>query len=117
MKKAFLILFIFLLSAGFLVGCSVNAKNSNKMGTNFENTIKPNTENQKTDSGRYVGLADNNFFEVSGVPEEKAAKVFMLTDKVRDKFYSLELESGKVIKINYYTNEHGQNILLDIDRY
>jgi hypothetical protein len=73
----------------------------------------------KTDSGRYVGQADNNFFEVkiSGIPDdEKASRVFMISDKVRTKFESLNLQQGQVIKIKYIENEHGQNVVDDIEK-
>jgi len=70
------------------------------------------------DTGRYVGLADNNFFEVkiSGVPDKIAAKVFMISDKTRAKFESLNLNTGDEIKMNYIQNEHGQNVIQDIER-
>ncbi|MDD3269697.1 MAG: hypothetical protein PHX14_10275 [Syntrophomonadaceae bacterium] len=72
----------------------------------------------KIDSGRYVGLADSNFFEVkiSGVPDEIAAKVFMISDKNRAKFEGLNLQTGEEIKINYIQNEHGQNVVQDIEK-
>lgn len=72
----------------------------------------------KTDSGRYVGLADNNFFEVkiSGVPDEKAAKVFMISDKIRTRFEMLNLQAEEVIKIKYIQNERGQNVVQEIEK-
>ncbi len=72
----------------------------------------------KTDSGRYVGLADNNFFEVkiSGVPDEKAAKVFMISDKIRSRFEILNLQSEEEIKIKYIQNEFGQNVVQEISK-
>lgn len=72
----------------------------------------------KTDTGRYVGLADNNFFEVkiSGVPDEKAYKVFMITDQVRSKFESLDLQGDEEIKLIYKENEYGQNAVEDIEK-
>lgn len=72
----------------------------------------------KTDSGRYVGLADNNFFEVkiSGVPDEKAAKVFMISDKIRTRFNMLNLQAEEEIKIKYIQNEHGQNVVQEIEK-
>jgi hypothetical protein len=71
----------------------------------------------KTDSGRYIGQADNNFFEVkiSGVPDEKASMVFMISDKVRTNFESLNLQQGQVIKIKYTPNEYGQNVVDSIE--
>lgn len=76
------------------------------------------TPEVKTDSGRYVGMADNNFFEVkiSGVPEAMATKVFMISDKVRAQFDSLNLQTDEEIKIKYIQNEHGQNVVQDIEK-
>lgn len=72
----------------------------------------------KTDSGRYVGLADNNFFEIkiSGVPDEKAAKVFMISDKIRTRFEMLNLQPEEVVKIKYIENELGQNVVQEIEK-
>jgi hypothetical protein len=73
----------------------------------------------KTDSGSYVGLADNNFFEVeiSGVQDKKVmSKVFMITDKTRAKFETLNLQTGEEVKIKYVPNEFGQNSVQDIER-
>lgn len=72
----------------------------------------------KTDTGRYVGLADNNFFEVkiSGVPDEKAFKVFMISAQIRSKFESLNLQEDEEIKLKYIENEYGQNVVEDIER-
>lgn len=55
----------------------------------------------KTDSGRYAGQADSNFIEIkiSGVPDENAAKVFMLSEK--NEFNDLGLETGDDIKFDY----------------
>lgn len=73
----------------------------------------------KTDTGSYVGLADNNFFEVkiSGIPDDdKAYRVFMISGEVRSKFESLNLLEGEEIKLQYFENEHGQNVVEDINR-
>jgi len=80
--------------------------------------IEPLPPELKTDTGRYVGLADNNFFEViiSGVPEKNAAKVFMISDKTRTKFENLNLQEKEEIKIKYIENQHGQNVMEDIER-
>ncbi|MDD3894151.1 MAG: hypothetical protein PHU36_03910 [Syntrophomonadaceae bacterium] len=80
--------------------------------------LPPETSEVKTDTGRYVGLADNNFFEVkiSGVPDEKAYKVFMITDQIRSKFESLDLQGDEEIKLKYKENEYGQNAVEDIEK-
>ncbi|MEN6324727.1 MAG: hypothetical protein ABFD18_00750 [Syntrophomonas sp.] len=76
------------------------------------------TPELKTDSGRYVGLADNNFFEIkiSGVPDEKAAKVFMISDKIRTRFEILNLQPEEEIKIKYIQNENSQNVVQEIEK-
>lgn len=81
-------------------------------------TIDAPAPELKTDTGSYVGLADNNFFEVkiSGVPDEKAYRVFMITDEVRGKFEGLNLQEGDQIKLQYIENEYGQNAVQEIDR-
>jgi hypothetical protein len=85
----------------------------------FESREVASPPEVKIDTGRYVGLADNNFFEVriSGVSNDGYAfKVFMISNKVRDKFESLDLQEGEEIKLHYIENEHGQNVLQDIER-
>ena len=85
----------------------------------FESREVASPPEVKIDTGRYVGLADNNFFEVriSGVSNsEHAFKVFMISNKVRDKFESLDLQEGEEIKLHYIENEHGQNVVQDIER-
>lgn len=69
-------------------------------------------------TGRYVGLADNNFFEViiSGMPDETTTKIFMISDKIRAKFEALNLQTGEEVKINYIQNEHGQNVVQEIEK-
>ncbi len=72
----------------------------------------------KTDTGRYVGLADNNFFEVkiSGVPEDKSFKVFMISEQVRNRFEQLDLQEDEEIKLKYIENQYGQNVVQEIER-
>jgi len=85
----------------------------------FESRQASSSPEVQTDTGRYIGLADNNFFEVriSGVSnDESAFKVFMISNKVRDKFESFDLKEGEEIKLHYIENEHGQNVLQDIER-
>jgi hypothetical protein len=75
-----------------------------------------NLENIKTDSGRYQGRADSNFIEImiSGVPGDAAYRVFMLSDKLKEDFDIIGLEKDQVIKFNYYQNEQGQFVIVDI---
>jgi len=67
--------------------------------------------------GKYVGLADNNFFEVtvkSGDKEE--SKVFMLTDKVKSAFDKLKLKKNDTVSINYTENKQGQLVVNTIKK-
>lgn len=82
-------------------------------------TAKPRgTAELKTDSGRYSGQADSNFIEIkiSGVPDEKSAKVFMLSDELKESFNGLKLKSGDNIRFDYYVNENGQNVITLIEK-
>lgn len=69
-----------------------------------------------TVNGEYVGLADNNFFEAKIKETPRGYMVFMITDEVRAKFESLDLEEGDAIKLKYFENEYGQNPLIEIDK-
>lgn len=72
----------------------------------------------KEDSGSYVGLIDNHSIEIeiSGVPKEQAARAFELSDKVKEDFESIGLETGDQVHISYYKNEHGQLVLESIEK-
>lgn len=76
------------------------------------------TEGIKIDSGRFIGLADANFFEVkiSGVPDSIPPKIFMLTDYVREKFQKLDLRQDDEIKLYYYETTDGQLAVTDIEK-
>ena len=75
-------------------------------------------KDSKTDSGRYVGQADNNFIEVqiSGVPDTKDFKVFMLSKELKKTFEALKLETGENIKFQYYVNDNNQNVIVSIEK-
>lgn len=72
----------------------------------------------KTDTGTFQGQIDNNFIviAVSGIPEEEAIKVFMLSDDIKKEFDGMELGIGEVIKFQYYSNENGQNVIVKIEK-
>jgi hypothetical protein len=59
-----------------------------------------------------------NFIEIaiSGVPKEKAIKVFMLSDDIKKEFDGMELGIGEVIKIQYFNNEREQNVIVKIEK-
>jgi major membrane immunogen (membrane-anchored lipoprotein) len=72
----------------------------------------------KTDTGTFQGQIDNNFIEIaiSGVPKEKAIKVFMLSDDIKKEFDGMELSIGAIIKFQYFNNESGQNVIVKIEK-
>jgi len=72
----------------------------------------------KTDSGRYVGQIDNNFIEIkiSGVPDDIAAKVFMLSADMREDFEALGLETEDDVRFEYYVDADGHNVLVSIKK-
>lgn len=148
MKKIFIILMVSTMCALFLIGCMKKVETQdNKPADNDPNiTTEQTTERvtqvqetqaevvteattpveteatqgtqNLTDSGSYVGRADNNFIEIkiSGVPEENASKVFMLSEEVRTNFDSYNLQTGEAIQFDYATNEDGQTIIYRIKR-
>ena len=87
-------------------------------GDENNNSDPGDAADTKTDSGRYVGRADSNFIEIniSGVPEEMAAKVFMLSDELKENFEDLGFETGDNVKFNYYVNDNGQNVITSIEK-
>lgn len=78
----------------------------------------PEKHEVKKDTGTYVGQIDNNSIEIkiSGVPEEKAAKVFRLEDKVKDNFQHFELETDDQVLFSYFENNDGQLVLTSIEK-
>jgi len=72
----------------------------------------------KTDSGRFTGRIDNNFIEVriSGVPDSIDPKVFMLSDEVKEKFNSLNLNEGDNIKFDYIIGVNGQQKIVKVEK-
>lgn len=83
-----------------------------------ENIREKNTNNSKTDSGRYQGQADNNFIEIkiSGVPDDKAIKVFMLSEKVKAEFEKLKLKKDENVKFDYFQNDNEQLVITKIEK-
>ena len=73
----------------------------------------------KTDSGSYVGQADNNSIEIriSGVQDNKLAfRVFKISEEVRQTFESLSLKTDDGIKFSYYEQAIGQPVLTKIEK-
>lgn len=70
----------------------------------------------KTDSGRYQGLADNNFIEIkiSGVPDEKSSRVFQLSEELKENFEQLKLKKDDDIKFCYMENAGANPVIIEI---
>jgi len=120
----FAIVLVATLMAGMLVSCATVADGTNtpppsssENQTTKDTTTQeePNTQTGttgsntsptiKTDSGSYVGQADNNSIEIriSGVQDDKLAfRVFKISDEVRPTFESLSLKTDDEIKFSFY---------------
>ena len=138
MKKIIFLISLLLLFAICVFGCTQNAdlQEQPEDSTPTEQTTdgsvvespdqtteeQMNGEEQagetQTDSGRYTGQVDSNFIEImiSGVPEENAAKVFMLSPEIKENFDDLGLETGDNVRFDYYVNEYNQNVLIRIEK-
>lgn len=90
---------------------------SGKTSSDKIESSEPDDTN-KTDTGAFQGQIDSNFIEIaiSGVPKEKAIKVFMLSDDIKKEFDGMELSIGDVIKFQYYSNENEQNVIVKIEK-
>jgi cytochrome c1 len=102
-KTVFLI--ICLLAAVLLAGCASDTS-ALQAEIQEDNILKA--------TGAYVGLSDNNTFEVQ--IEENTFKVFMLTEKTRPTFDKLKLQRGDKIAIDYCRNKAGQLETTKIER-
>jgi uncharacterized protein YxeA len=71
----------------------------------------------KVDTGDYQGQIDSNIIEItiSGVPEEKATRAFMLSDELKDEFENIQLSTGETIKFRYYIDEYERNVIVEIE--
>lgn len=112
--KLVIAILVLILAFGFAIsatGCIVQS------GPVEENGSQPVEAEILTDSGNYIGQADNNFIEIqiSGVPEDIDPKVFMISDEVRADFDALALEMGDTIRFDYYVDEHERNVLITLE--
>lgn len=74
-------------------------------------------KDKDTVTGKYIGLADNNFFEVLVEnPAREEYKVFMITDAVRAAFEKLNLKKDDPVSICYSPNEAGQLEVTGIEK-
>lgn len=114
-----------ILMVGILVSCTTLEDNQ------YSPPQQENTDDQtgtpvidpsptiKTDSGSYVGQADNNSIEIriSGIQDDKFAfRVFKISDEVRTTFESLLLKKDDIVKFEYYEQSNGQPVLTGIEK-
>ncbi len=116
MKK---ILVLLLLVTVIFAGCAIGETQDGNITENEGEESNQVEEDIKTDAGRYVGQIDSNFIEIKivGVPDEKAAKSFKLSDEIKANFEEYELETEDNIKFNYFENEDGNNVIVKIEKY
>jgi len=71
----------------------------------------------KVDTGAYQGQIDSNIIEItiSGVPEEKATRAFVLSDELKGEFDNIHLSTGETIKFRYYIDEYERNVIVEIE--
>lgn len=115
--KLVIAILVLILAFGFAIsstGCMIQSEPVAENGSEAE----PEAEAEiLTDSGNYIGQADNNFIEIqiSGVPEDIDPKVFMISDEVRADFDALALETGDTIRFDYYVDENERNVLITLE--
>lgn len=95
-----------------------DAKKNTKSGDTSSGTMDESNSGVKRDSGRYVGQIDNNFIEIkiSGVPDNIAARSFMLGDRLKEEFEKLGLKTGNEIGFTYRVNDNGQMVISEIKK-
>lgn len=50
------------------------------------------------------------------MPDEKAAKVFMLSDEIKGKFNELKLKENDNIKFKYFENKNKQLVIVEMSK-
>ena len=75
-------------------------------------------EEYQTDSGRFIGLAENNLIEIkiSGVPDEQPSRLYRLNEAARKVFENLALEAEEEIIFRYFPDEETDGEIFDLDR-
>jgi hypothetical protein len=85
----------------------------------FENTDQGEIKPQyRTETGRYNGISDDGILEIkiSGVPDTIAGRQYIVDDNVMQAVEDLDLTIDEVVRIHYYINEAGDNVLVDIEK-
>lgn len=130
MKRILVLGLLSVLVAITLAGCSLlgasvkkDDKKEVEKTTQSDNKKSPGAAEEaasgiKKDSGMYVGRIDSNFIEIkiSGVPEGKSARSFMLSDELKEGFEKLGLKEGGQVGFSYRANDKGQMVLTEIKK-
>lgn len=84
----------------------------------FTEIADPAEQEVLTNSGTYVGQIDLNSVEIniSGVPEDEAAKAFQLEEPNLDFEGEFGLQSGDQVRFTYFVDEHERSILMTIEK-
>ncbi len=130
MKKTLIWFFIVLMAVSLIAGCAVDneepqGENGNNVNEGNENEGNGNegnenegNENNETGEGEeqeisktgvYMGQIDNSSIEIEVDGESMA---FRLTEETRGVIE--ELNENDQVDVTYYSNEHGQNILVTL---
>jgi hypothetical protein len=85
----------------------------------FDNTDQGEiTPQYRTETGRYNGISDDGILEIkiTGVPDAIAGRQYIVDDDVIQAVDDLDLTIDEVVRIHYYINEAGDNVLVDIEK-
>lgn len=72
----------------------------------------------KKDSGRFQEISKDGLLKVkiSGVPDDKPAKEFMLDNKLKESIGNLGLEKGMEIIFTYYFDENEKPVVVEVNK-
>lgn len=77
--------------------------------------IKPQ---YRIETGRYNGINDEGILEIkiTGVPDTIAGRQYTVDEDVLEIVENLNLKIDELVRIHYYINEAGDNVLVDIEK-
>ncbi|MDP3387662.1 MAG: hypothetical protein Q8S24_10525 [Eubacteriales bacterium] len=72
----------------------------------------------RIETGRYNGISNDGILEIkiTGVPDTIAGRQYIVDDNVIQAVDDLDLMIDDVVRIHYYINEAGDNVLVDIEK-
>lgn len=108
---------MFGLSGCFNIGGDVNVPEIVDPNNGVNHSPQEGTQEIKIDTGTYVGQIDGNSVEIniSGVPDEMAARAFRLSPELKSGFDQLGLQDNTPVKFEFYVDNQEQWILVKID--